>query len=152
MKSLVNAVDKQEVIARLAKFAPDAQRRWGRMTSHEAICHLSDSYLAGLGEKPVSSASGPFQRSFMKWAALYLPTKWPRGIQTRPDMEAGVGGTPPAGFSRDLDALARLVDRFSTQASDFAWHPHPIFGLLTARQWLRWGYLHADHHLRQFGL
>lgn len=152
MKSLVNAVDRQEVIARLAKLAPGAQRRWGRMTAHEAICHLSDSYLACLGEKFASSASGPFQRTFMKWAALYLPAKWPRGIQTRPEMEAGVGGTPTAEFSRDLDALARLIERFSTQASGFAWPPHPIFGPLTASQWLRWGYLHADHHLRQFGL
>jgi hypothetical protein len=29
---------------------------------------------------------------------------------------------------------------------------HPIFGALSARDWLRWGYLHADHHLRQFGV
>jgi Protein of unknown function (DUF1569) len=29
--------------------------------------------------------------------------------------------------------------------------PHPIFGPMTAKDWMRWGYLHADHHLRQFG-
>jgi hypothetical protein len=29
--------------------------------------------------------------------------------------------------------------------------PHPIFGRITRAEWLRWGYLHADHHLRQFG-
>jgi hypothetical protein len=30
--------------------------------------------------------------------------------------------------------------------------PHPMFGDLTSWQWMRWGYLHTDHHLRQFGL
>jgi hypothetical protein len=29
---------------------------------------------------------------------------------------------------------------------------HPIFGAMSERAWLRWGYLHMDHHLRQFGV
>ena len=28
---------------------------------------------------------------------------------------------------------------------------HPMFGPMTPEDWMRWGYLHADHHLRQFG-
>ena len=28
---------------------------------------------------------------------------------------------------------------------------HPFFGAMSPNQWLRWGYLHTDHHLRQFG-
>ena len=30
--------------------------------------------------------------------------------------------------------------------------PHPVFGPMTRGAWLRWGYLHTDHHLRQFGV
>jgi hypothetical protein len=26
-----------------------------------------------------------------------------------------------------------------------------MFGPMTEKDWMRWGYLHADHHLRQFG-
>jgi hypothetical protein len=29
--------------------------------------------------------------------------------------------------------------------------PHPMFGAMTTLEWMRWGYLHTDHHLRQFG-
>jgi len=29
---------------------------------------------------------------------------------------------------------------------------HPIFGRMSLWEWQRWGYLHTDHHLRQFGL
>ena len=31
------------------------------------------------------------------------------------------------------------------------WPRHPIFGRMSQRAWLRWAYLHMDHHLRQFG-
>jgi hypothetical protein len=38
------------------------------------------------------------------------------------------------------------------QASGAAGRPaHPIFGRMTEAEWMRWGYLHTDHHLRQFG-
>jgi hypothetical protein len=30
--------------------------------------------------------------------------------------------------------------------------PHPVFGPLNVAAWLRWGHLHVDHHLRQFGV
>jgi hypothetical protein len=26
-----------------------------------------------------------------------------------------------------------------------------MFGAMTRGDWLRWGWLHMDHHLRQFG-
>jgi len=26
-----------------------------------------------------------------------------------------------------------------------------MFPEMNEREWMRWGYLHADHHLRQFG-
>jgi len=29
--------------------------------------------------------------------------------------------------------------------------PHPIFGWMSEASWMRWAYLHTDHHLRQFG-
>jgi hypothetical protein len=34
----------------------------------------------------------------------------------------------------------------------FQFARHPIFGELTEREWMRWGYLHTDHHFRQFGV
>lgn len=29
---------------------------------------------------------------------------------------------------------------------------HPGFGRMSQSDWLRWGYRHVDHHLRQFGV
>ena len=47
--------------------------------------------------------------------------------------------------------LTAVVKRFAAGKLDFSWADHPFFGAMSVEQWMRWGYLHADHHLRQFG-
>lgn len=113
------------------------------------VCHLCDAYRLPLGEKTASPATGFLQRTIVKWIVLQLPLKWPKGVATRPEMEQGVGGTPPAEFERDRAGLLSIVRRFCDTAVPA--EPHPFFGTLSRQEWLRWGYLHADHHLRQFG-
>jgi hypothetical protein len=105
----------------------------------------------GTGEKRVSDASDPFQRTVVKWLALYLPVPWPPGIPTRPELDQTVGGTTPTDFAADVARLAGLVEHVTTEPRSFDWHAHPYFGRMSDAAWLRWGYLHMNHHLRQFG-
>jgi hypothetical protein len=88
----------------------------------------------------------------LKWLSLYAPMKWPKGVPTRPefDQEAG-GGTPPAQFETDKRNLLRSMEKFAGQPRGFSFRPHPMFKEMSERDWMRWGYLHVDHHLRQFG-
>jgi hypothetical protein len=141
--------NKSEILDRIASLRPDSARRWGKMTCHQMVVHLSDSYLCGLGEKIASPQKPPIPQGIMKWGALYVPLKWPRGVPTRPEMEQGIGGTAPTEFNQDRETLIALVTRF---ASANPQSNHPIFGRMTEKDWLRWGYLHSDHHLRQFGV
>ena len=120
------------------------------MCVEQMVCHLSDSYLAALGEKALSPATGLLQRTVVKWMALALPIPWPHGFKTRPELEQGLGGTPPVDFERDCARLLAVFRRFSGEPAHYA-DRHPIFGPMSRQDWLRWGYLHADHHLRQFG-
>lgn len=60
-----------------------------------------------------------------------------------------IGGTPPKEFDRDVAELRTICDRFCERDPFTA--VHPVFGAMTRTQWLRWGWLHMDHHLRQFG-
>ena len=53
--------------------------------------------------------------------------------------------------SRDRATLLASMERFASKTERDV-HPHPIFGPLTTWEWQRWGWLHADHHLRQFGV
>lgn len=126
------------------------------MSVHQMVCHLSDCTRLAAGARAAADASGLLQRTVMKWGALYLPVKWPPGILTRPEFDQEQGGTHPIEFAADLAELQALVERAIAaltsaphQAHDLR---HPIFGRMSTRAWLRWAYLHMDHHLRQFGV
>jgi hypothetical protein len=151
VKTLARQRDKADILSRLRALRPDSARRWGRMSAHQAVCHLSDAFRMGIGRKPVSHATGPFQRTILKWVVLYLPLRWPPGILTRPEIDQVLGGTRPTDFAADVAELETLLDLVTAQPRNLDWKPHPLFGSMSDAAWLRWGYLHMDHHLRQFG-
>jgi hypothetical protein len=152
VKSLSNPRDKAELLQRLRTLQPDSARQWGRMSAHQMVCHLADAFIMGTDQKPVSSASGFRERTILKWFALYAPFRWPPGrINTRPEVDQEIGGTKPIAFATDVSSLEALVEIVTTRPGFFAGRHHPIFGSLSEPAWMRWGYLHMDHHLRQFG-
>jgi Protein of unknown function (DUF1569) len=153
MKTLANDSHKNALLQRLRRIKPDSQRRWGRMTPHQMICHLNDSFKSVIGERQVSvRQTNPVARTLIRWIALYAPLKWPHGVPTMPENDQERGGTPPEEFQRDLDALVEMIRRITSQQRDFQWRRHPLFDEMAEPDWLRWGYLHVDHHLRQFGV
>jgi hypothetical protein len=149
MKSLAHERSKAEILRRVRTVRPDSARRWGRMSAHQMVCHVSDAFRMATGERPVSDATSLLQRTIVKWIALYLPLPWPEGILTRPEIDQEIGGTCPTDFVSDVAALEQLMVRITTQP--VVWSVHPIFGRMSDAAWLRWAYLHMDHHLRQFG-
>ncbi len=150
MKTLAQQQAKAEILRRLRTIRADSQRQWGRMSAHQAVCHLSDSFLAVTGQRPASVASGALQRTLIKWIALYAPLPWPKGVPTRPEVDQEVGGTKPSNFAADVTQLEMLVELVTTRRGCFG-PAHPIFGPMSEADWMRWAYLHMDHHLRQFG-
>jgi hypothetical protein len=131
--SLSNSTIKQQIVERLRKIPPDSPRQWGRMTVNQMLCHLCDSFRVTMGMKPWKTT---------RISVTPLP---------RPEVDVERGGTPPSAFDQDKANLFALLDRFTRQPRDFEWQPHPIFGSMSDADWMRWGYLHMDHHLRQFG-
>jgi hypothetical protein len=151
MKTLADPNTRLEISQRMSTIGPASRRRWGKMTATEMICHLRDAFRVGMGEKQANPISNAFSRSGMKWIALWAPIRWPHGVQTVPECKAGAGGTLPVEFGSDMTELKKAFDRFTHQPQDHELKEHPIFGRLSEKEWLRWGYLHMDHHLRQFG-
>lgn len=134
---------------RILRLTPDARAKWGRMTAPQMICHLNDSFRVAAGERYASPATNVLRRTVVKWIALRSPLKWPPGVPTRPEIEQGRGGTPPSGWESDRAQLLALMEAFA-ERRDFT--AHPMFGQMSQRDWLIWGYRHVDHHLRQFGV
>jgi hypothetical protein len=151
MKSLRNPADKEEILRRLDTIHPTSRHRWGSMSAHNMICHLSDGFRLYMGERPAKRAPVPAPRLLLKWIALWAPVPWPHGFRTAPELDQQGGGTPPVEFAADKKELRGLIERFTHQSSDFAWKPHPHFDSMSEREWMRLAYLHSDHHLRQFG-
>ena len=150
MKTLSDAACLNEILDRLKSVRPDSPRQWGRMNAHQMICHLNDSFGVAMGRKQASRAERPYG-PVMKWLALNMPMKWPQGVPTRPEIDQEKLGTAPAAFDVDVRMTLALTEEFARAPRSFTFGSHPMFGNMTEDEWMRWGYLHTDHHLRQFG-
>ncbi|HSU30290.1 MAG TPA: DUF1569 domain-containing protein [Bryobacteraceae bacterium] len=150
MNTLQSTTTQQEILHRIAQLSELDKPQWGIMSVHQMICHLRDSYCIALGERTASPATGLIQRTLIKGIALWVPVKWQKGYATRPEVEQGKGGSLPGEFEADRRALESVFHRFCDYLPQPCL-PHPVFGPMKAQDWWRWGYLHADHHLRQFG-
>jgi len=116
------------------------------------VCHLADALRMAVGEKPVRDRSTRFNRTIVKWIALYAPLPWPGGrIPTCAEIDQEGGGTKPSDFETDRVDVEGLLEDIAAGLVPLGGQPHPTFGRMSQAAWHRWGYLHTDHHLRQFG-
>ena len=153
MKSFRDPACVSEIQHRLRRLSSESPRQWGKMTTAQMVCHLADAYQAHMGQRQVTDASSLFNRTILKSVALYAPLPWPKGrIATVPEVDPLRDGTSPSAFGDDVGRLERSLAEFVEAASERRCGGHPLFGPLSSKQWLRFGYLHADHHLRQFGM
>jgi len=153
MKTFAHDRDKAEIVERLRALQPTSTRRWGRMSVHQMVCHLSDCYRMVTDGRVVTRTATPLPQPVMRWLALYGPFRWPPGVVTSPEVDQSVGGTRPVEFARDVAEVEALIGAMTTrQRGRLEGQTHPAFGPMSESAWLRWGYLHADHHLRQFGV
>jgi hypothetical protein len=150
MRTLARPGDLADLLRRLETVRPDSAPRWGRMSARQMICHLGDAMLVAADRKTVNPVSGPLTRTIVKWIALYAPLRWPPGIRTVTEIDQEIGGTKPQDFADDVRELETRLRRFAEDRQAMC-PTHPIFGPMSRQAWLRWAYLHTDHHLRQFG-
>jgi hypothetical protein len=147
-KTLANAADCEEIRRRIAALTPESRRMWGTMSIGGMLCHVDDSYRAVMGKTPFSSVKMGMPPKLVKFMALRMPMQWPRNLMTSESVRQGRGGTPPVEFSEDRARLLETFVYFCGYGKLAT--THPMFGSMQRADWLRWGWLHADHHLRQF--
>jgi len=149
VKSLADPECRHDLETRLARLAPGDRAQWGKMTVHQMICHVTEAFRCALGQKYAAPASFGVPTPILRWVALRAPVKWPHGFPSPPEIAQDRFGVPPVEFTQDHAALLAVFQEFCAGLP--AQLPrHPYFGRMTAGDWNRWGYLHTDHHLRQF--
>lgn len=121
---------------------------WGRMPVGEMVCHTRDAFAMALGERAAAPVKRELPGPVFKWLALSVPMRWPKNYATVPELQHGAGCSSSERVFFDVAGLRDHLDRFVLSAVT---NGHPIFGTMSRRDWMRWGYLHLDHHLRQFG-
>ena len=141
---------RADILRRVAALTPSSERRWGRMTPHQMVCHLSDACRAALGERRLPVIGTLWERTVIRWLAIHTNATWPQGVRTVQEADQEFGGTRPTEFARDVDELRGLIQRFGGADAQLS-GDHPLFGTLSVAEWDRFSYRHADHHLRQFG-
>jgi len=119
------------------------------MSVHQMLVHIGDAAAAALGQRPFSATPRPGPRGLVRFIALYLLPRTPRGIKSGAEPAAKV--VDAAAFTSDQERAIALLRQMVTPGQSFT-ATHPAFGPMTRGDWLRYAYLHTDHHLRQFGL
>lgn len=148
MKSLWQEASRRELMARARQLTPEHHALWGKFTVDRMLAHLVDAFRMGLGEIEVQQKKipvirfWPFNVLFIRFVGMPKNAPTAREIITR----------PPASIEAELRELEAVMDRFASQRARKQWPRHPAFGKLSGSAWGMLGYLHTDHHLRQFGV
>jgi len=152
VKTLADSAVTESLVARLGDLQPDTPRRWGTMEPHEMLCHLGDAFEMVLRTRPRRKEVRVRNRPLMKLAALRGPLRWWRGIRTNPEHNPHADGTRPSLFEADKARVVRALQALAVANPSSLETGHGLLGKMSAADWQRWAYRHADHHLRQFGL
>lgn len=149
MKNLFEKEATDEVIARIERLQPGAQRQWGKMDVAQMMAHCSAALEMASGKinppriligrilgplvRPIYTNEKPFKRDNPTDKALVVADQ--------------------RDFLREQEKLTQTVRQFHGGGeAQCTRHPHPFFGTLSPQDWSRGMYKHLDHHLRQFGV
>jgi|SRR5271163_113538 hypothetical protein len=148
MKNLFQPDAVDEVISRIDKLQPAAQRQWGKMDVAQMLAHCSAGLDLASGRlvRPramIGRLIGPLFRS------IYSNDKpLSRNSPTDPQLVV----SDARDFGREREQLKARIQQFHQDGeAQCTKHPHPFFGALTPHEWSTGMYKHLDHHLRQFG-
>ena len=149
MHSLANAVDLAAIRDRLSALRGDDGRHWGVMDTSEMVCHLRGAFQVAMGEVAAEPVSLPIAPAVLKAIALWAPIPWKRNFDTVPALKIGAPAMQSTCFEQDRADALREMERFCRPEQRRV--DHSFFGEMSYTDWMRWGFLHTDHHLRQFG-
>ena len=148
MHTLFDAQTFQDVVRRIESLRADSPRQWGKMSSSQAMEHLSRVLEMATGITPRRQM---LLGKLIGWAVRkdFLGEKsFPKNSPTGPDFV--IKDEPE--FAATKARLLRLVSEFHALGERGCdGHVHGFFGPLTGEQWGVTQCKHLDHHLRQFG-
>jgi hypothetical protein len=134
----------------LLRLRPTQRPYWGQMTPPLMVAHLAEWVGRSAGR---DSLPGALPAAYFEPARQWLLSPAPLSrYPVRPVSPAPLAHE--ATLALAVAALRQSLDDFFDYHALYpdATHAHPIFGPLTAGQWLVMHFKHFNHHFMQFGL
>lgn len=148
-----NAFLRTELFEHLAALTPETQPQWGAMTAQHMVEHLMivTGVATGFMDVPVTGTEEQIAKR--RWHTFENRTPFPRSIRLDA-LPATPGPLHFGSLPEAIDELRAALDRFfAAFAENPALTPnHPLLGALDFAHWEDFLRIHAEHHLRQFGL
>jgi hypothetical protein len=139
----------KEIILRIEKLKPTDTAKWGEMNATEMLAHCNLAHYSILKVQP-SGETPTIKQRLGKFIFFNLKNEFPRLAKgpRRFDMK---GKVDLAAFEEELSKYKHIIGKYGKLEQQLHGN-HPKLGPLNHAEWGRFVWMHADHHLRQFGL
>lgn len=139
----------EAILARASRLRPDARPLWGTMTVAKMLRHCNEAHSAILVAPPKPELKTGIKQAVVKFIILNMLKQLPKGRKGPPQFDQS--GMPEPDFATQLAAFSEVMKRCGAHKA-LIQAVHPYAGRMTNKQWGTFLWMHADHHLRQFGV
>jgi hypothetical protein len=147
MPALHDSAYRDTLRSRLQSLRPDAQRKFGKMTTDQMLWHVACGMELAMGR--ISTAPSkppvPLPLPVLRFVVINLP--WPKGTPTVPVLVA----KDNYDFEVQRTRCLQLIDDMAAKDINEPWPVHPTLGAMSGLQYSQLHGKHVDHHLKQFG-
>lgn len=149
-KNLLQPETKQELIERIHRLTPNAERKWGKMNVNQMLRHTSEGLSMAYGDVKSESRGNIFSRALMRYIILNTDMATPQGkANTFPEINMVERNIYPENFEEEKEKLVQMIRCFPERTTH---DKSPLLGKMTTENWARLNYTHMHHHFSQFGV
>jgi hypothetical protein len=150
MKNILNEADTNEILQRIEKLTPETKALWGTMNVAQMLAHCTNA--AKLPTAEIKTTMAPFPFNLLgKLLKNKILGEGPLRKNSPTAKEIKV--VDPKDFQVEKANFIAAIKKLHQGGEQvMKAEKHPFFGKMTAKEWGRVNYKHADHHLSQFGV
>jgi hypothetical protein len=150
MKNIFNPADANELLQRVEKLTAESKPLWGKMNVAQMMAHCT--YAAQMPTGEISPKAVGFPISVL--GKIFKPKiLGDMPMRKNSPTAAELIITDEREFQKEKANLVAALKKLAEGGEKIAIaEKHPFFGKMTANEWGRINYKHADHHLSQFGV
>jgi hypothetical protein len=141
-------VDRTAIAERVQRLRTDSTRQWGKMSVDQMVWHLNETLRMATGDLHVPSKGySRLKQAIFKFMVLHLPFPKEKGQASRELI-----ATSNYDLAAEQRRFPMLLEYVANKDITGPWPEHPFLGKISGAEWSRLMHIHADHHLRQFGV